>query len=344
MAASNLHTAGPCCRGNQLAGRPGLFALALVASCGQTLDAGYNESRLLPVSEHNPVILLNDSVHDQWSAEYAALFASQGRPHLAGIIVNATPYAPDLEANLAGWREFALAARAGGLRGIPDPIGSPAAQLVVPPNRQIASTKRNDSAGARLILRKSAELSLPGQPLVVVCGAALTDIADAYLLDPSVAARVVVVAQLGSYAAPRAAMSAPNGDLDPWADWIVAQYFTYVQISIPYDQGTDLTADELDKLPPNPFVAWMSAKRARLANASGPADHGAILAVAAPGFVTSAVRSTADTSAGFNVPRGQGPPLVPDENGNAWLVTQIDGTAARSQIWAKLNAVAGALR
>lgn len=314
-----------------------VLAAMLVPSCGQTLDAGANQYGPLSVGTHNPVILVNDSWSDNWSPEYAALLANQGGPPLSGIVVNATQYWPDLDANLAGWRDFVAAARSSGLRNVPDPLRSPAPQLVVPPDRQVASTRPNNSPGAQLIVRKSRELALPGQPLVVVSGTQLTDIADAYLLDPSVVERVVVVAQLGSYAEPRAAMGSPNGDLDPWADWIVAQYFTYVQISVYYDQGVDVTPDDLPKLPANPFGAWMSTKQAKVSKAQNAADQGAILAVADASFDVAVVPGKADTSPGFNVPPGQGPSMVPSPDGNGWLVTQIDPAAPRARLWQMLT-------
>jgi len=315
-----------------------LVAVALAPSCGQTLDAGYNVYPTpLHVDKRNPVILINDSWSDNWSPEYAALVTTRGGLQLAGIIVNRTHYWPDLDANLAGWRDFVSVAHASGLRGMPDPIGSAGPQLVVPPDRRIASTRPNNSEGARFILRKSQELSLPGLPLVILSCSQLTDIADAYLLDPTVVDRVVVVAQLGSYSESKGSMTGPNGDLDPWADWIVVQHFSYVQIGVNYDQSADVTEADLANLPENAFGTWMSNKRAKLSNLPTAADQETILAVSDPYFVTSVVPSAADTSAGFNVPRGQGPALVPSESGNVWLVTQIDGTVARTRMWELLT-------
>ena len=69
--------------------------------------------------------------------------------------------------------------------------------LVRPADGKIESTTPNMSAGAKLILEMSARLSLPWRPLVVVTGSRLTDVADAYLMDPTVADRVVVVSALG---------------------------------------------------------------------------------------------------------------------------------------------------
>ena len=104
---------------------------------------------------------------------------------------------------------------------------------------------------------------MPLRPVVVLADAPLTDFADAYLIDPTVVDRVVVVAALGSYSAPNGVMGVPNGDLDAWASWIVAQRFRYVQVGVWYDQSNDVPDDpdpeladesfrELDGAPSSP--------------------------------------------------------------------------------------------
>jgi hypothetical protein len=308
--------------------------LGLLSGCEQALDAGHNRGKLPGIDRHNPAILINDSVADNWSPEYAALFANNGGPRLLGIVVNANPYWPDLDANVAGWEEFVTAAQKSHLQGIPEVTRSQGAAFVVPPDRQIESTKRDHSDGAYLIVNKSKESSLP---TVLFSCSNLTDIADAYLIDPSVVDRVVVVALLGSYSAPKGSMTGPNGDLDPWADWIVAQKFRYIQVSVFYDQSADVTANELPSLPNNEFGDWMRAKYPKLLSNLAAADQEPILALATNDFVTTIVQSSADISGGFGSPFGQGPPLVPDPAGKAWLVTQVDGTAARAHMWKMLN-------
>jgi hypothetical protein len=77
---------------------------------------------------------------------------------------------------------------------VPDPIGTDNQPLRRPADGNIDSTLPNGSDGAWFMLEKSFELFQPGRPVVVACGGALTDVADAYLLDPSVSERVVVVA------------------------------------------------------------------------------------------------------------------------------------------------------
>ncbi len=172
------------------------------------------------------------------------LLANSGGPPLAGIIVNPSPYWPDLAVNVDGWNQLIAAARASGLRNIPDATGSPGVPLVRPADGAIEHTTPNMSDGAKLILDLSARLSLPLRPLVVVTGSRLTDVADAYLMDPTVADRVVVVSALGGAANGGSVMGWPNGELDAWADWIVGQRFRYIQVNGYYEQLGDVSSGQ----------------------------------------------------------------------------------------------------
>jgi hypothetical protein len=196
----------------------------LLVACSGTLDAGWDEPRgKLPVDDRNPVVICNDGPSDNWQGEYAALLASTGGIRLRGIIVNSSRFWPSLDDNLAGWTNMVGVARQAGLGGIPDPMRSESPALVAPHDGLVDSTLPNGSPGARLIVAESKRVALPFRPLVVVTGGALTDVADAYLLDRTLTERVVVVAWLGSTSPEGAEMGVPNGDLDPWADTIVAQ-------------------------------------------------------------------------------------------------------------------------
>jgi hypothetical protein len=172
--------------------------------------------------------------------------------------------------------------------------------------------------------------------VVVLVGTQLTDLADAYLVDHSVVDRVVVVAALGSLLAPKALMTGPNGDLDPWGDWIVAHRFKYVQVSAFYDQTADVTTAKLGSLPQNPFGDWIAAKQPKISTNGVAADQVTVLAASLSGFVTTVERVAPDTSARFGSPIGQGVPLVPNANGNAWVVTKIAEPLAASSLWRML--------
>jgi hypothetical protein len=306
-------------------------ALAAVG-CGGTLDAGGDVPHgLLPVDERNPVIIDNDHWADNWLGEYAALLANNGGPPIAGIIASASPYWTDANVNATGWGKLVAAARASGLRNIPDVTASAGLPLVRPADGRIDSTTPNNAAGARRIVELSRQLSKPWRPLVVISAVPLTNLADAYLIDPTVVDRVVVVAALGELGTPNATMNGPNGDLDPWAGWIVAQRYRYIQVSAYYDQTGDVMEADLTRLPRNALGDWMRDKQPAIFAIPQASDQIAVLSVALPTFVTAVRRASPDTSVAFD--DTQGPPLRPDDAGNAWVVTKIDAPLAPTRLW-----------
>jgi hypothetical protein len=316
--------------------RAAALGLAFLAgACTQTLDAGHNRPPgPLPVDERNPVILYQDDWSGDWLGEYAVLFANSGGPPLAGIIINASAIWGNLSINTSGWNDLVNAARSSGLRDIPAVTSSDGRPLVRPADGEILSTTKNDSAGARKIIELSLQWSTPSRPVVVVSTTSLTDIADAYLIDQSVADRVVVVAALGSVAPPNGIMGPPNGNMDSWAGWIVAQRFRYVHVGTWYDQTGDVRTDQLSELPQNPLGSRIADKLSLIIPMNTASDQVALLAVALPTFVTAVQRASPDISAGFDPT--QGLRLVPDAGGNAWVVTQVAGPLAAGRLWEML--------
>jgi hypothetical protein len=273
---------------------------------------------LLPVGPNNPMLLCNDGHTDNWQGEFALLFAANGGPPLVGIVVNASVNSADLDANLAGWQDMVEAARLSGLGATVEPIASDAPVLVRPQNGDIAATLSNGSAGARLIVAASLEHASAELPLVVVTGGRLTDVADAYLLDPTVTERVVVVSSLGSSTSTGAQMGIPNGEMDPWADVIVAQKFRYIQVSSYYDQTADLPEDALLELPTNPFTDWVRVKQPDVWELAVAADQVSVLALSVPQFVVG-LKQVAAPSNAAGIPE-----LVDDPTGSVSVVTAAD--------------------
>jgi hypothetical protein len=306
--------------------------LALWAGCTRPYDAGSTRPHgLLPVDERNPIILLNDSNYDNWQGEYAVLLANAQGPKLAGMIVCTSPNATDITANVADWRALVAAARASKLAGIPDPIASIGDPLVRPANGDIDATVPNQSEGAHFIVDESARSSLPYRPLVVLSGGRLTDVADAYLIDPHVVERVVVVAELGSLSTSGAVMGAPNGEMDPWADTIVTSRFRYVQVSAYYDQLTDVPTSRLSELPDNAFGKWVAAKQPKIWSVPQAADQVAVAAVGIADFVTvvDRVSPAGPVAAGATL----GPDLTSNSKGSLWLVRGNNPSAATNRFW-----------
>src|SRR6478752_7308833 len=230
-------------------------------SCSETRNLGSSTPHgLLPVDERNPILLVNDGVYDNWQGEYAILLASSGGPKLAGIVVGTSPNSTNIDDNVRGWRKLVEAAKDSGLSDTPEPRASIGDKLVRPANGQIEATSPNFSEGALLINELSKELSLAYRPLVVVTGGRLTDVADAYLIDPTVVERTVVVSSLGTATDTGAVMSNPNGEMDPWADVIVSSRFRFVQVSAFYDQLQDVPESRLSELPDTPMGRWIAEK------------------------------------------------------------------------------------
>jgi hypothetical protein len=309
-----------------------LATAVVAAGCTQTFDAGHNEqSGMLPVDQRNPIILLNDGAYDNWSGEYAILLANGGGSPLAEIIVNEDADWPDIQTNVDGYRDLVAAAIASGMKNLPDPIASIGAPLVMPASGDIEDTQANRSEGALRIVATANELGLPYRPVVIATGGALTDVADAYLVDRTVADRVVVVSSLGSATSTGGGMGSPNGNHDPWADFIVASKFRYVQVSAWYDQLTDVPNSSVPTLPNNALGAWIAAKQPNLWQWSPASDQVAVLAVGLPKFAT-AIQRVSPTGA-VDGGATAGPDLTTDQNGSGWIVTGCDGMTATTRFW-----------
>lgn len=319
--------------------RTAVFAVAALmgaSGCTETLDAGSSRPHgLLPVDERNPVVVINDGTVDNWGTEYAVMLANAGGSPLAGIIVGTSGPWPDLNANVTGTRRLVAAAHESGLKNVPDPIASIGDPLKQPASGVIDDTQPNRSEGALFIVDAAKKLALPYRPLVIATGGKLTDVADAYLIDHSVADRVVVVASLGTLSASGAVMGPPNGEMDPWADTIVVTRFRYVQVSAYYDQLADVPASRVSELPANAWGSWIAGKQPNIWSIQRAADQVAVLAVGVPEFVTDVERvalagaSDAASNAALS--------LVQEPAGPGWLVRQIDAAVPTARFWAILR-------
>ncbi|HEY2731052.1 MAG TPA: hypothetical protein VGK52_14005 [Polyangia bacterium] len=311
--------------------------LALLAACGNVnLDAGSDHPHgALPVDERNPIILNNDGARDNWQGEVALMLASSGDLRLAGIVVDATPNYPSLADNVQAWRDMVAAARASGMRNVPDPIASVAPPLVRPPSGDIDATTPNHSDGALFIIDQAARLSQPLRPVVVATGAALTDLADAYLVDHRVADEVVVVSSLGETTGTSISAGWPNGDLDVWASEIVVSRYRYVQVNTYYAQRDDVPPARAADLPANPFGTWMSGKLADIMVLHEAADQDSVYATVLPTFSLDVLTASA---AGATPPAGgQAPTLTAGPAGRVWAVTRGANAAATARFWQALQ-------
>jgi hypothetical protein len=205
-------------------------------------------------------------------------------------------------------------------------VRSSSVQLERPEDDAIEATSPNDSFGARFIVEESLRVfAATSQPVVVAVGGRLTDVADAYLIDPSVVERVVVVASVGSGFGDdgvTAEVGRPNGEMDAWAAEIVIRKFKYIQVAAHYDQTADVPETRLDDLPTNPLGEWIAAKTPRIDSDPLASDQVSVLV----GGLTAFAREFARVSpGGFD---GAVPTLKADPHGESLLVTAVDGVAA----------------
>jgi hypothetical protein len=129
-------------------------------------------------------------------------------------------------------------------------------------------------------------------------------------------------------------MGWPNGELDPWADWIVGQRFRYVQVNGYYDQLGDVTTANAANLPDNPLGVWMASKVSGVLQISMASDQIGVLAVGVASFVTAVSRAVVDGSAAFDATTG--PPLLAEADGSVWVVPSCDASMAADRLWKML--------
>jgi hypothetical protein len=309
----------------------GFIAIGAAFGCGGRLDAGSDTPHgALPIDERSAMVMINDGPRDNWQGEYAVVLAARRQMRLVGLIVDSSPGYPSLESNVSGFRQLIQAARESGMTRLPDPTASVAPTLVRPASGVVEDTVPNRSEGARAILNAAARYSTPAHPLVVATGGALTDVADAYLIDPTLAERAVVVGSIGQTSDGGARAGAPNGELDVWATVIVTGRMRYVQVNAYYNQLLDVPETRLAELPDNPFGAWIAGKRAEILDLIVACDQVSVLSAALPWFASDVTRMRAQPDDGI-------PFLTPDPNGQVWHVAQSDSDGARDTWWSALK-------
>ena len=177
-------------------------------------------------------------------------------------------------------------------------------------------------------------LSQPLRPIVVATGGRLTDIADAYLMDPAVADQVVVVASLGQPSGDGATMGPPNGDSIPGRT-IVVRKFRYVQVNAYYPQKDDIPRGS-HRRASRQFIRRLDELQAsRYSRLGGRSQSRQRHRGGAPRFATDILR-VSETGAGPPADE-QMPPLGRNESGRAWLVTRGDNAGATARFWQALK-------
>jgi hypothetical protein len=302
----------------------------------------------LPYDRTCPVIHDNDTVIDVYTEDYLMALASAGDIRLEGLITSSSIqpyniYVPeyDFESDLPisptrlnfvkNRAHGVKLARASGFQNIPDPIIGIKGHLEKPVSGRIEDTQPHNSPGTRLII-EHARQATQDKPLVLVMGGTLSVAADAYLLDPTVADRMVIawlggdVDSMGDY----------NGAADWWSAFIVAQRLRLVQF--PNGQAMPLVPrSRLVELPDRPLRQWLIEKRhPRQVAHEYDGDGQPAVALMRPDYVLEMKRKSFShwgMNTGTAVPTEPIPYFKDDDEGNIWVVTRADQSVGTEEWW-----------
>lgn len=290
-------------------------------------------ARLLPYDKTNPVLYDNDFAND-YSDWYLMVAASAGDFRYRGLSTSSSvapfnrtlPEDYFLERCVRERTHIVRIGRRCGLRDIPDPVAGPLGYLVKPESGKVEETRPLGSPGSRALLTEARKATAE-RPLVVVMGGPLTVAADAYLLDPSIAEKVVVAWTGGRYDS----MDDYNGWCDPWAAYITIQELRLVQFPIDPAFYPRMTRDWIRaNLPDNEARKYMLALELDVGNGDdGDGDGMPAVSVLRPDYVEGVRRVS---FAGWKAGDGhQVPTLKADPSGRAIQVTKASRTIATEE-------------
>jgi hypothetical protein len=285
----------------------------------------------LPLYKNSLIVYDNDDHRDAYTDEYLLALSSIGEIKLKGII---TTYSPDeYPIFVEGRKQIMKYTRQSGMKNLPKLFDGTNKKLTRPESNRIEDTKPLKIDGAEYIVKLALESS-PERPLVIITGGQLTSVADAYLLNPSIADRVVVMGVFG------AKDITYNASLDGWAWTIIMAKFRVVAIS----DGTNENYNKVFKKAPEvpkvkilseldqniPLFKWMYEKKHPVNN--GPAEHDydgqpAIL-LTKPGYVTNWERLTFT-----GIDKNGYPVLGKKDNGKIWRAVDADQKIATNEFW-----------
>jgi gliding motility-associated-like protein len=264
------------------------FYHGLSQQVGKVKHTVSNGLHIEGVDETNPVIYDNDMVLDTPEDEFLWLKAHNGKVKLVGNIITRDLIGcvfpagqtcnVSLQEAIDGWSSTWTVAQAAGLKNVPKPVVGASEVMPRPASGRIEDTRFRLSAGSDLIINEAHKASAQ-KPLVVFVGGNVTTIANAYLKDPSIAPKVVVIQIHGYHNSPTKTVS--YNTTDPWATYVVMKKFRYINWAgdsrswywTPV-KNVNLTQSMINQLPNNPLAnavkTWYSRFFARESLADAP--------------------------------------------------------------------------
>lgn len=167
----------------------GDLVLEKAAKQGYALEGG--RLTLAGIDGSNPVLYDNDFGRNTWDNEILWALVSSGRLDLRGSLATLVQGPAQVAAEMSSWAYEIRLARLAGMRNIPDPILGASRRLSLPPSGRWQEISPESNPGIQVVIAEARKASAE-KPLVVVAGGELTTVANAVLLDPSIADKMVV--------------------------------------------------------------------------------------------------------------------------------------------------------
>jgi len=268
----------------------------------------------LPYDRTCPVVYDNDGVRDVYADEYVLALASAGEISLRGIITSSTYPASWTKEYITDRVELVAKARRSGMRNLPDPVLGCTKTLRQPPTGRIEDTRPLLSQGT-LLMVEQARRATPQRPLVVLTGGALTTVADAFLVNSSIADRVVVASMARG-------TTKLEGAKDPWASFIVLERLRYVHFTVP---PPPVSPTDFAELPDTEFRRALLEKANLVSEPTRTlfGDGVPCVSLMRADYVLRSRRVTFNQWVpSEDAPSVQVPGFKDDPNGRAWVVSE----------------------
>jgi len=297
----------------------------------------------LPFSQAVGVIADNDDHRDVYTDEFLIALSHLEKYPLLGIITTYTPNMEEYELFVEGRKEIVEKARQSGLKHLPQVFSGTSERLVQPESHQIWDTKPRAIDASSFIVQQ-AQQATPEQPLVIVAGGQLTSIANAYLLDTTIAEKVIISGVFGVREMDY------NAGLDGWAWKIILSRFRVFAVPIgPSDnRGMVYMKPPLvdkqqikERLPQDlPLFKWMYEK----SHPSNPLPDGAdydgqaAIPLIRPDYITQVKRwrvTHIDSQGELR--------LIEDPNGPIYEALDADQEIATKAFWNTMEATVHSL-
>ncbi|MEO6097572.1 MAG: carbohydrate-binding protein [Fibrobacteria bacterium] len=175
---------------------------------------------LVGIDGSNPVLYDNDYCTNTWDNEIIWAMASRGSMNLRGNLITVIPREaqPLPSEDISSWIGEARRCRLAGMRNIPEPMLGATRKLALPPSGRWQDIVPESNPGIALLVAE-ARKATAAKPLIVLSGSSLTTVAQAVLLDPYIADKMVV---FGVY------NQSPNAR-DSLASYLVAKHCRFVE-------------------------------------------------------------------------------------------------------------------